>query len=419
MALGLLSALAVILPRRLAALPIILLLCFIPASQRVVLATVDFTFIRLLMMVVWFRIYIRREIRPIVWNHLDRAMIAWALISILTGTLLGWTLTIFINRSGTAVDTMMIYFFFRMLIRTHRDLVAMALQFLFCSFIVAVFFIIENRTSRNLFAMFGGVPEFTDVRDGRLRCQGAFAHAILAGCFWACMIPIYTVHAFLHRNWLLTCAGTAAALAIIGMCASSTPVMALGFGGLAASSFFIRGSLRWIRWLIIGWLCVLHFVLMKQPVWHLLARVDVVGGSTGWHRYHLVDKFFTYFPEWWQVGTHGTGHWGPGLQDVTNQYVAEGVAGGIFRLAAFALIILFAFAGVSRSMRLPEAGRAYRMASWALGTALFMHCMNFIAVSYFEQIVVEWNMLLAIIGSLTLVPGAAPSQQLASLHEPS
>jgi hypothetical protein len=66
MALGFLSALAVLAPRRWACLPVILLLCFIPAGQRLVIATVDFTFIRLLMMVVWFRLYIRREFRPIV-----------------------------------------------------------------------------------------------------------------------------------------------------------------------------------------------------------------------------------------------------------------------------------------------------------------------------------------------------------------
>ena len=417
MALGLLSALAVLLPRRFAALPVILLLCFIPAGQRLVIATVDFTFIRLLMMVVWFRIYIRREIRPIVWNHLDRAIIAWAIISVLTGTLQGWTLSIFVNRTGTAIDSMMVYFFFRMLIRNHQDLVSMATQFLLSGFAVAVFFVIEGRTSRNLFSMFGGVPAITDIRDGRLRCQGAFAHAILAGCFWACLIPLYAIRGFLGKGWLLAAGGGLTALLIIAMCASSTPVMALGFGMVGASTFFIRGSLRWLRWLILLWLCVLHFILMKQPVWHLLARVDIVGGSTGWHRYHLVDKFFTYFHEWWQVGVPGTGHWGPGLHDITNQYVGEGVYGGIFRLAAFAALILFAFAGISRSMRLPEAGRAYWLCTWALGTALFMHCMNFIAVSYFEQIVVEWNMLLAIIGSLTLVPGAVPTQQLAALHE--
>lgn len=417
MALGFLSALAVLAPRRWACLPVILLLCFIPAGQRLVIATVDFTFIRLLMMVVWFRLYIRREFRPIVWNHLDRAMIAWAIISVLTGTLLGWTLSIFVNRLGTAVDALMVYFFFRMLIRSHQDLMSMATQFLLSSFAVAVFFFIESRTSRNLFSVFGGVPAITDIRDGRLRCQGAFAHAILAGCFWGCLIPLYAIRGFMGRGWLLPTAGAGAALFIIAMCASSTPVMALGFGMIGGGVFLIRGSLRWLRWLILLWLCALHFILMKQPVWHLLARIDVVGGSTGWHRYHLVDKFFVYFHEWWQVGTLGTGHWGPGLHDITNQYVGEGVYGGIFRLAAFAAVILLAFMGVSRSMRLPQAGRVYQLSTWALGTALFMHCMNFIAVSYFEQIVVEWDMLLAVIGSLTLVPGASTERQLAGMRE--
>ena len=213
----------------------------------------------------------------------------------------------------------------------------------------------------------------------------------------------------------MVAAGGASAVLIVALCASSTPVMALLFGIAGGATFLIRGGLRWLRWLILAWLAVLHFIMMKQPVWHLLARVDVVGGSTGWHRYHLVDKFFVFFHEWWMLGTLRTGHWGPGLHDVTNQFVSEGVGGGIWRLAVFIGIVWLAFSGVSRSMRLPEAGRTYLLCSWALGTALFMHCMNFIAVTYFEQIVVEWNMALAAIGSLTLVPGASTQRQLASI----
>ncbi|MCB9878037.1 MAG: hypothetical protein H6835_10590 [Planctomycetes bacterium] len=417
MALAALAALTMLVPRRWCALPIILLLCFIPAGQRVVIATVDFTFVRLLMMVVWSRLFLRRDLRPLVWNNLDRAMLVWAVVMIVTGTLLGWTLSIFVNRVGVAVDTLMVYFFFRLVIRSHRDLAAIALQFTVSSFAVAVFFLVEKRTGRNMFAMFGGVPAITDVRDGRLRCQGAFAHAILAGCFWACLIPYYAVIGFLRQRWGMVVAASGAALFIVAMCASSTPVMALLFGIAGGATFLIRGGLRWLRWLILSWLAVLHFIMMKQPVWHLLARVDVVGGSTGWHRFHLVDKFFAFFHEWWLVGTLRTGHWGPGLHDVTNQFVSEGVGGGVWRLAAFVAIVWYAFAGVSRSMRVPEAGRTYLLCSWALGTALFMHCMNFIAVTYFEQIVVEWNMALAAIGSLTLVPGAPVSRQLASLTQ--
>jgi len=286
------------------------------------------------------------------------------------------------------------------------------MQFMMSGFAVAIFFFIENRTQHNMFGVLGGVPLITDIRDGRLRCQGAFAHSILAGCFWACLVPLYFARGWLGRGWLLPIFGTMATLAIVLLSASSTPVMAVLFGVVGGATFFVRGALRWLRWLIFGWLCVLHFVIMKMPVWHLLARVDVVGGSTGWHRFHLVDEFINHFYEWWLLGTPATGHWGPGLHDVTNQFVAEGVAGGIAQLILFCLCVWLAFSGVSRSLRTPSVPKANRLIAWALGTAMFMHCMNFIAVTYFEQIVVLWYMTLAACASLTLVPGASIEQQL-------
>ncbi len=416
-ALAALAVLALLAPRRWSALPVILLLCFIPAGQRIVVATVDFTFIRLLMLVVWLRVFVRGELRNFTWNHLDRAMVLWAITSVVTGTALALTLTVFINRLGTAIDAMMVFFFFRMLIRSHQDLVIIATQFLFSSFAVLMFFGYENRTQRNMFAMFGGVPAITDIRDGRLRCQGAFAHSILAGCFWVCLVPFYCIRGWLTGRWIIPVAGIVAALGIVILCSSSTPIMAVAFGLMATAAWFVRGAMRWYRWLIFLWLCVLHFVLMKMPVWHLLARVDIVSGSTGYHRYHLVDKFFVWFHEWWMVGTMSTGHWGHGLHDVTNQFVAEGVSGGILRLALFLWIVWLCFAGVSRSLRLTSAPRTYHLASWAIGTAMFMHCMNFVAVSYFEQIVVEWQLTLATVSSLTLVPGARPEQQLTEMAD--
>jgi len=408
-----LMALAVLAPRRWVGLPVILLLCFIPAAQRIVISTIDFTFIRLLMLAIWMRILVRRELRPLTWNHLDRVMVVWAVVSVIFGTVQGMTLSLLVNRLGASVDAMMIYFFFRLLIRDADDLILLAMQFMVSSFGVAVFFFIESRTQQNMFYVFGGVPQFTDIRDGRLRCQGAFAHAILAGCFWACLVPFYFARAWMGRGWIMPILGAGSALFIVAMCASSTPIMAVLFGVAGGAAFLLRGGLRWLRWLIFLWLCVLHFLLMKMPVWHLLARVDIVGGSTGWHRYHLVDKFIERFDEWWATGTLRTGHWGPGLHDVTNQFVAEGVAGGVWRLFLFCLAVWLGFAGVSRSLRMPGRPAAEKYIAWALGTALFMHCMNFIAVSYFEQIVVLWYMTLAAIASLTLVPGARVEQQIA------
>lgn len=410
-ALGLMAVLVLLVPRRWACLPVILMLCFIPAGQRIIIATIDFSFMRLLMCVAWTRFFLRGDLRPLVWNHLDRAMVLWALVCVVAGTMLGQTLPVFINRLGIAVDAMMLYFFFRQLVRDYRDMILIATVFMASSFVVLVFFIIENTTSQNMFSVMGGVPQFTESRGGRLRCQGAFAHSILAGCFWACLIPFYFTRA-MRGSWLFVGASTIVACVIVRLCASSTPILAILFGVCAASLYPIRASLRWLRWLGFGWLLVLHFYLMDMPVWHLLSRVDLVGGSTGWHRYHLVDKFFAFFPEWWLFGTERTGHWGPGLHDVTNQFVAEGIQGGIWRVSLFCVIVWLAYAGISRSLRLVQGSKGYKLAAWALGCAMFMHCMNFLGVSYFEQMTTEWYMTLALVSSLTLVPGARTIDQL-------
>src|SRR5690606_21040287 len=96
-----------------------------------------------------------------------------------------------INRLGASFDTVGMYFLFRMLVRSLEDLKQTVTWCAVAAVPVAVAFLIENRTGRNLFAFLGGVPQLTIVRDGRLRCQGAFPHAILAGCFWASLVPLF------------------------------------------------------------------------------------------------------------------------------------------------------------------------------------------------------------------------------------
>jgi hypothetical protein len=47
--------------------------------------------------------------------------------------------------------------------------------------------------------------------------------------------------------------------------------------------------------------------------------------------------------------------------------------------------------------------------SWAVGVSLFVHCMNFLAVSYFGQIMMMWYFALAIAISLDPRTRAWPS----------
>ena len=85
---------------------------------------------------------------------------------------------------------------------------------------------------------------------------------------------------------------------------------------------------------------------MTAPVWALIARVKILGASSGYHRYHLLDQFIQRFDEWWMIGTTHTTQWGFETWDTTNTYVNLGVEGGLITLILFLSIILYSFVNI-------------------------------------------------------------------------
>ena len=79
------------LPRRWAMLPALALICFVPSSQRVVIAGMDFTFMRLMIMCGWARILLLREYRDFIWRPLDTVICLWALAQLLLGSIITMT----------------------------------------------------------------------------------------------------------------------------------------------------------------------------------------------------------------------------------------------------------------------------------------------------------------------------------------
>lgn len=399
-ALLILGVAMLLVPRRFALLPMLVLACFVPSAQRVVVLSFDFDFLRLMVLLGWMRIVLRNEAAGFLFRPLDWVFVAWVAVGSAAYISLHATPSALVHRMGQGFDALGMYFLFRVLIRSWTDLLGLIKAIAVISLPVAAAFIVEQMTARNAFSVLGGVPAITDVRGGRLRCQGAFSHPILAGCFWASLLPLLAA-AFFHRacsKWLMGGA-SAAALVIIAACASSTPVMAVLFGMLGAALFVVRGHMRLIRWGLLAALIALHMV-MKAPVWHLMSRIDIVSGSTGWHRYLLVDQTIKHFGEWALMGTKTTSHWGHGMQDITNLYVYEAISGGVFSLALFVAIIAMAFGHVGRMWRAASGDRAALLLAWAIGVCLFVHCCNFMAVSYFGQISMMWFLTLALIGSL-------------------
>jgi hypothetical protein len=164
--------------------------------------------------------------------------------------------------------------------------------------------------------------------------------------------------------------------------------------------------MRLIRWGIGLTLTGLHLV-MNGPVWSLIGRASVFGSSSSDHRYELVDKFITNVGEWWLLGMKSTVHWGWGMQDVSNNYVRIGIDGGLVGLTLFFVTIIFAFKTVGRRLRAARGVPGMQRLLWGLGVSLFANMVAFLGVSYWDQSIVIWYLLLAIIasaGAVSFVP---------------
>lgn len=388
--------------RKYAVIPMLFLACFVAPAQRIVIFTLDFNLLRVMVLAGWLRVSLKQETDEFVWKTLDKVMIAWAVSGAIAYVLLRGTTAAFIYKLGSMFDGIGMYFLFRCLVRDMEDVKQIVIGLAYLSLPVAVFLYFEKQSGHNMFAVFGGVSEITAIREGKLRAQGAFAHSILAGCFWVTQLPLFLALWWQDAKKTLMLLASLATLFIIYACASSTPAAGLAAVAVGFAFYTFRQQMSTVRQGLLATLVALHLV-MKGPVWSLIARVDLVGGSTGYHRFNLIDQAIHRFSEWWLVGTLSTAHWGWSLVDTANMYVNEAVHGGVLTLIFFVAMIVFAFKSIGTLLSSLEDNTPEYIFAWALGVALFTHCMLFIGVSYFGQIIVVWYLLLAVIGSLTPV----------------
>jgi hypothetical protein len=189
-------------------------------------------------------------------------------------------------------------------------------------------------------------------------------------------------------------------------------------GLMAMGLWAIRDRLKVIRWLALGLIFFLNLV-MNDPVYYLMARIDITGGSTGYFRARLIESTINHFSEWWFAGTDHTRHWMPsGIAananhtDMTNFYIQMGVWGGLILVLLFAGLLYCGFARVGQCIRANENGPAdNRFLIWTLGSILFAHATTFMSISYFDQTIIFLCLALACIGSLPLRQQASKSNQ--------
>lgn len=393
-----------LVPRRFAPLPLLAGTLYMSLSQVLEIGPLTFSVIRILIAVGFIRAIIRGESIANRLNALDKLMLLfciWAVSSSLFYENLTSALTL---RLGFAYNACGIYFLLRIFCKSLDDLILLTQIIAILLVPLSLEMLYERYKVFNLFHVFGA-PQVPAIRSGTVRAQGPFAHPILAGTVGAACLPVM-IGLWNHRR-KSAISGMAAALIMVIACNSSGPIMSsiAALGALFMWRF--RKHMQVIRWLAVLSILMLDLV-MKAPVYFLIARVDLTGGSTGWHRAQLIHASIYHLSEWWLAGTDYTRHWMPtGVSwsanhtDITNYYIKLGVLGGLPLMTLFIIIIIKTFFYVGQSVKkIPPSFNKNKFFLWAVGSSLFAHAATCISVAYFDQSFLFLYLIIAAISSI-------------------
>ena len=240
--------------------------------------------------------------------------------------------------------------------------------------------------------------------------MGSFRNPDLLGTLGASFLPLYIG---------LACSKAGRRLAVFGIVLCLIIVWACNSGGAMSSAAVV--VLGWAMWRIrfkmslvrrvMAVTIVLLAIVMKAPIWYLLDRVSHITGGDGWHRAYLLDVSFQHLGMWWFIGMDrlDTSDWfayslAEGA-DISNQFLIFGLNAGLGAIILFILLLTRAFrllgralAGVRSNLHSPSQNE---FMLWGLGVMLTAHIVNWLGISYFDQIYVVWFMQLAAISTVS------------------
>lgn len=402
-----------LLPRRWAPIPFLIVALYIARDQVVQLGPFHFSVIRILISAGFLRMFVRGERLEGRINGMDKLILVWSLWMVISSIFHENQSSALVYRMGLVYDACGVYFLLRIFCQSIEDVVGLCRFTAILLLPVAIEMIYEKRTNVDLFYLLSGSSVDLTIREGHTRAQGPFGHAILAGTIGAVCLPMIVP---LWRNYRKTAIiGIGACLAIIITSTSSGPIMSTMAAFAALYMWRFKNLMPFVRWFLLAGYILLDLV-MKDPAYFIMARIDFVGGSTGYFRARLIQSAFEHLTEWWLAGTDYTRSWMPtGVTwskdntDITNYYLFMGVIGGLPLMLLFMSLLAKGFSFVGQaSDKLSESSPSVQSEylCWALGASLFAHTITFISVSYFDQSFVFIYLTLAAISSVWSVSNA-------------
>jgi hypothetical protein len=392
-----------VLPRKYTLVPFIFAIFLIPEGQQLYVAGVHLFLNRIVVLAAFVQaLKSRQPKQPLYaagWNNIDTAFVTYVVICAIATLLQYLSMPAIINQIGYLWDFLLAYFALRALIRNEYDSLLVLKCFAVLMVILGAEMIYEQMHVLNLFGTLGGVAQFPEIREGKVRAQAVFQHSLTAGAFAAPTIPLF-VMLWKRRTarWIAVIAFAAATTMTLAT-QTSTSLLTEAAGLLGMVFWPLRRKMRKVRIGLVIAIIGLALV-MKAPVWFIIAHIDLTGSSSSYQRAELIDQFVNHFSSWWLIGTQNAASWGWDMWDAQNMFVSTGETGGLAAFIFFILVISRAF-GRLGTARKWTASKGQEWTIWLLGAATFANVVSFFGVNYFDQVRVAWFALLAMICATT------------------
>jgi hypothetical protein len=251
----------------------------------------------------------------------------------------------------------------------------------------------EQFTRESVFEFLGGLPP--EFREGHVRSAGTMG-SLGSGAFAGSLVPLFLWLWTQGKSRFAACAGFIGATTMVFASHTSTSWLTYGASLAGLGLWQLRKRMRLLRWGLVAMLVALHLV-MHGPVWSLIEKIDLTGGSSSYHRYALIDNFIRHFGDWWLLGTRSYGDWGFMMFDVCNQFVLTGLSGGLLSLVLYITIYKLSFGAIGTASKRLQANHEQKWFPWCLGSVLLGTIVASFGINYIVQLLVYFFCLLAFV----------------------
>jgi hypothetical protein len=413
-------------PRRWALLGLMAGVFFLTQGHSVEIFGLSIWPIRFLEAIAFARVLLRDEL---LWSNFNR--IDWTLLLLYNFSGLVWILrssNVTPHLFASALDPTVCYLALRALIRSLDDVrwFLNAFVVLLVPFTALVF--VERFTGQPAFRLVGETGPLL-FRNGVTRCMGTFRHAILLGSLAASFLALYVGVSLSAPRRAAAILGGTLCLVLVWLANSGGPLMSAGAAFAGWLLWVARDRMFLVRRAIVA-LVLLLLIFMQAPIWYLPAKVSRVVGGGGYHRSILMDRAWQDLDKWWLAGMDikDTIGWIPyhddyiGGADITNQFVAFGLRGGLPAIAIFVVLLSFIFKALGRALAAARASgsRTDEIFLWGLGVMVGVHVTSWLSIAFFDQSWAVWLMhAAAVSASVRLLEVQAAGRAVSAIRAPS